>query len=100
MRVAILEADTPTPGVVKEIGSYGVIFTNLLRNGGLQPEHTIETYDVVSKMEYPAFDGLDAILITGSKFTVYHNDEWILKLVDFTREAISRNIKIIGKNKV
>lgn len=96
MRVAILETDTPVDSVVEKLGSYGDIFTRLLRDSGLTDEHTIETYDVVSKMEYPDPEGLDAILLTGSKFTVYHNDEWIVKLVDFTKDAVARGIKVIG----
>ena len=50
-RVAIIEADTPIPAVVSELGTYGTIFTNLLVAAGLSQETT--QYSVHHVVEHP-----------------------------------------------
>lgn len=74
-RVAILECDTPLDKVLDKYGSYGDIFTALLKQAseevssdvGEKVQVECTNYDVVTKQEYPEdLDKVDAILMTGS----------------------------------
>jgi hypothetical protein len=79
-RVAILECDTPLDKVLNKYGSYGDIFTALLKQAseevtsevGEKVQVECTNYDVVTKQEYPEdLDKVDAILMTGSsKFSL------------------------------
>jgi hypothetical protein len=75
LRIAILECDTPLDKVLDKYGSYGDIFTALLKQagkevtseGGESVQVECTNYDVVDKQEYPEdLDKVDAILMTGS----------------------------------
>jgi len=71
LRIAILEADTPIGQTKERYGGYGGVFKALLEAGakriGLPLNRLVlSNYDVVHKLEYPALDDIDAILITGS----------------------------------
>lgn len=74
-RVAILECDTPLDKVLNKYGSYGDIFTAILKQAseevsseaGEKVQVECTNYDVVTKQEYPEdLDKVDAILMTGS----------------------------------
>lgn len=80
LRVAILECDTPVPPVLEKVGTYGDIFTALLKNAAAAVQEDAKkegkseqiavqtsTYDVVRDPDtYPKLDDIDAVLITGS----------------------------------
>lgn len=86
LRIAILECDTPVPPILKSRGTYGDIFTALLKAGAkrladkgdpgvegedrIDPQRDIETvyFDVVNDVErYPDLgERWDGVLITGS----------------------------------
>ena len=71
LRIAILECDTPLDGTRAKYGSYGGVFSALLHAGAAQlsppPELDLSYYDVVTAMEYPKLEGLDAVLLSGSR---------------------------------
>lgn len=116
LRIAILECDTPVPPVVAQYGTYGQIFTKLFSQAadtlsttpsplGQLPHPTnfsradlhLTTYDVVTKQEYPDLSDIDAILMSGSKHTAYHNDPWILKLVEFVEGVFEGGrVRVVG----
>ncbi|KAL6709999.1 hypothetical protein ACN47E_009790 [Coniothyrium glycines] len=103
LRIAILECDTPPPGVVEKYGRYDRIFTVLLEAAaeglGLDAKRDLQlsAFDVVTAQEYPNLDDIDAVLISGSKHNSFDNDPWILKLVSFTEKLLKQNrIRIIG----
>lgn len=74
LRIAILECDTPLDKVRNKYGTYGDIFTELLKHGseeltseGEEVKVECSSYDVVDKQEYPEdLEKVDAILMTGS----------------------------------
>ncbi|KAI4745570.1 class I glutamine amidotransferase-like protein [Aureobasidium sp. EXF-12298] len=105
--VAILECDTPLDKVLNKYGSYGDIFTALLKQAseevsseaGEKVQVECTNYDVVTKQEYPEdLDKVDAILMTGSKHNSFDNDPWILKLVEFTKKILDTQsrIRVLG----
>lgn len=106
LRLAILEADTPQPQANSQYGGYRGVFTSLLDKAyssldtpkQLTSELKITGHDVVNDLNsYPALDDIDAVLISGSKHNAFDDEEWILKLTEFTRQALATNrIKVIG----
>lgn len=98
-RIAILECDTPLPQVEQRRGSYGDIFTALLRTAGLSTgaSHAITSYNIVDDPNiYPSLSDVDAILLTGSKYNAFDSDEWILRLIEYVKMAISHKKRILG----
>ncbi|RDL30720.1 uncharacterized protein BP5553_10065 [Venustampulla echinocandica] len=101
LRIAILECDHPPANARVKFGHYGGVFTSLLNSAAATltppPALQISRYDVVTAQEYPPLDAIDAILITGSRFTAFESDPWILKLVDFVKSILAQDrIRIIG----
>ncbi|KAM0272631.1 hypothetical protein ACHAQH_008601 [Verticillium albo-atrum] len=106
LRLAILETDTPQPEAQAVYKGYGGVFTALLRTAALTLPSpapldsllTITTHDVVNDpSSYPDPSAIDAILITGSKHTAYHDDPWILALVDYTARCLATGrVRAIG----
>lgn len=106
IRLAIIEADTPQPQTNEKYGGYRGLYTEMLRKAteAFDPPQPLEDvlkitghHVVEDKDPYPNLDNIDAILISGSKHTAYHDDAWILNLVDFTKKALAtKRIKVIG----
>ena len=78
LRIAVLEADTPLTRTRTTYGSYGGVFSALLARGaealgwGEDPAAVLQIsrWDVVVKGEYPALEGVDGVLVTGSSMFV------------------------------
>ncbi|ROW16848.1 hypothetical protein VPNG_01529 [Cytospora leucostoma] len=103
LRLAILEADTPVPNANAKYHGYRGVFTDLFRRAvapdALESHLAITAYDVVNHPNaYPDLDSIDAVLISGSKHSAYLDDDWIVKLVEFTRKALATGgrVKVIG----
>ncbi|KAK7438067.1 hypothetical protein VKT23_018234 [Stygiomarasmius scandens] len=101
--IALLVCDTPMPNVIAEHGDYQKIFSVLLKDSLPGPEHdfTLDSYDVVHKMEYPdedKLDNYDCIMLTGSAASAYEDKEWIHKLVAFVKRIAETKpeIKLVG----
>lgn len=91
VRIAVLECDTPIPRVRAKYGVYSDIFRNLLQTAANNlhpaPKLSFTAYDVVNGTEYPELEIVDAILLSGSKYNSYDDDEWILALIDFVKKS-------------
>ncbi|KAI1101825.1 class I glutamine amidotransferase-like protein [Jackrogersella minutella] len=106
VRLAILEADTPVPGIRAKFGTYGGVFRYLFERAcaslnppqPLSSQLAISHHDVVNDLSsYPDTNTIDAVLITGSKHSAYENDEWIVRLVEYTRQCIEGGrVRVIG----
>lgn len=107
-RIAIIEPDLPTPLALERYGTYGAIFSRLLEIGGLElgkadsPVEISTYYVVENPTNFPSLaadspDRPDAVLITGSRFNAYDNDDWIVALVEFARRClVDEKIKVLG----
>ncbi|KAJ1333179.1 glucosinolate gamma-glutamyl hydrolase [Microdochium nivale] len=103
IRLAILETDTPVPGIQAKYKTYGGVFRHLfsralslpadpdssssLDDPALSPLR-ITHHDVVNgdfAAAYPDPRDIDAVLITGSKHNSFDPDPWIEHLVRYTR---------------
>ncbi|MFT4996854.1 MAG: GMP synthase-like glutamine amidotransferase [Chitinophagales bacterium] len=92
--IGILNADEVRPELEATYGDYPAMFTELLKSA--DSDINIVTYNVM-KGEYPAsIDEVDGYLLTGSKFSVYQNEEWIKKLGEFIFGLNARRKKLVA----
>ncbi|KAK1836817.1 class I glutamine amidotransferase-like protein [Podospora conica] len=108
LRLAILEADTPLPGIDARYHGYHGVFTHLFTRAvaptPLSSALTLSRHHIVddspppgTPTSYPPLSSIDTILITGSKHSAFEDTPWILALVDFVRAALTTpHIRIIG----
>lgn len=106
VRLAILAADTPNPAVEAKYGDYGGVFTHLFKRAcaALDPPQTVESqldlsvHDIVNDLSaYPDPETLDGVLITGSKHNSFEDDEWIQRLVQYTRRLLEGGrVRVVG----
>ncbi|KAK5625386.1 hypothetical protein RRF57_001102 [Xylaria bambusicola] len=106
IRLAILEADTPVPGIKAKYQSYGGVFTYLFKRACASLPHpipldsclTLSAHDIVNDpTAYPDPETIDAILITGAKYNAFDSDEWIARLVQYTKRCLEGGrIRVIG----
>lgn len=94
MTIGILKTDNVHPQLVSEFGEYPAMFAQLLNS--VDDKLTFVTYDVM-QMEYPQdLNDVDAYLITGSKYSVYEDLNWIHRLGAFVQELHQVKKKLIG----
>jgi GMP synthase-like glutamine amidotransferase len=94
MKIGILRTDDVRPELVDEFGEYPDMFTRILHD--VDPSIETVEYDVF-RLEYPDdIDEVDAYLMTGSKASVYDDEDWIHGLGDFVQQLHQRRKKLIG----
>ncbi|NRA19574.1 MAG: gamma-glutamyl-gamma-aminobutyrate hydrolase family protein [Oceanospirillaceae bacterium] len=94
MKIGILKTDDVRPQLVGEFGEYPEMFASLLQ----AVDSTLEfiTYEV-QHGEFPgSLDEVDGYLITGSKTSVYEDQQWIRDTEDFLRRAHLAKKKMLG----
>lgn len=103
LRLAILECDTLPPATRAHYGSYTGIYTALLHAGAssLSIPHSnlqITGWDVVEAGEYPGLENIDAVLISGAKYSAFASTPWIVRLVEFVKTILEgeRGVRIVG----
>lgn len=89
----MIEFETPPNDVFNNHGSYGDIAIKLLRrtlasSAELSPLLKVTKVSALEEDSFwPAVDEIDAVLVTGSKYTVADNDFWVPSLIGFIRQA-------------
>ncbi|KAI0873568.1 putative class I glutamine amidotransferase [Hypoxylon argillaceum] len=106
IRLAILEADTPIPAIQAKYHSYGGVFTHMFERAcasyshpvSLESQLALSSHDIVNDLDaYPDPETIDAILITGAKYNAFDSDEWIIRLVQFTKRCLEGGrVRVIG----
>lgn len=126
LRIAILECDTPLEKTKAKFGGYGGVFKQMLdlsadalQHPGLSSKQGMEIsyFHVEQHPEvYPSLDDIDAILLTGSRtycsrsgsigsiglmdtsgYDAFAPSPWIVRLVDFVKQALEQDrVRIIG----
>ncbi|KAK0744045.1 class I glutamine amidotransferase-like protein [Schizothecium vesticola] len=106
LRLAILEADTPLPGIDARYHGYYGVFTHLfiraVAPAPLSSALILSRHDVVNAdppaSSHPSLSDVDALLITGSKHSAFEDTPWILALVDLVRRALAHTprLRVIG----
>ncbi|XXH03850.1 hypothetical protein Hte_010256 [Hypoxylon texense] len=106
IRLAILECDYAPPGIEAKHHSYCGVLTYMLERAcaSLDPPQPLESllaisaYDVIAHPDrYPDLESIDAIMISGSRYSVLDSDEWITRLVQYTKRVLEDGrIRVVG----
>ncbi|MDK1023993.1 MAG: GMP synthase [Gammaproteobacteria bacterium] len=96
MIIGILEADPALEPLRDEFGSYVKMFKDLLNEGAEGRKLDFRVYNVLHG-QYPAdLHECDGYLITGSRASVYDDEEWIRTLRHFVVKLHDAKKKLIG----
>ncbi len=94
MKIGVLRAGPVADELVSEFGEYDRVFADYL--GPLDPDFTFQGW-VVYEGDLPAApDEADAWIISGSKFGVYEDHDWIEPLKALIRAIAAARIPLIG----
>lgn len=96
LRIGILVCDTPNERIVREKGDYPLLLKKLLAPPSPRPL-TFTSFDCLHK-PYPRPDpkDFDGFLITGSKYGVYEDEEWIRALEKLIRQLDKERVPMVG----
>jgi len=92
VKIGILQAGLCPEELVEEYGEYDAFFARFLDGFGFE----FEGFRVVEGMFPPSVNSADGWLITGSKYGVYEDHDWIAQLEEFIRHAYNQRVPIIG----
>ena len=85
MKIGILITGHLPEQLADDFGNYGDMFESLLQDEGF----TFAKYTVLEN-HFPNLDDCDGYIITGSKYGVYENLEWIPKLEKLLEIALKQ----------
>ena len=91
MKITILSCGPGLPEIVSKYGHSSEWIPDSISN----PEITYQVIKVYKESSFSIADS-DAIIITGSKYSVYDDENWISELKDLTKSIINKNIPILG----
>ena len=94
MKIGILETGLIREELADRNDPYPVMFERLLGLAGRELEYA--AYSVVRGQMPESIDDCDGWLITGSRYGVYEQLDWMLELQDFIRELAAAERPLIG----
>lgn len=94
MKIGILECDKVRESLVGKYGSYPDMFAALLRRA--DASISLEVYDVTANQLPGTIHDCDGYLITGSKYSVYEDLQWIEQLSEFVVQLNIARKKLVG----
>lgn len=94
MHLGILQSDSVRPELRNTFGDYPDMFERRFR--ALAPDLTFSKWNLPAGELPESVDAADAWLITGSKWSVYDDDEWIARAHEFVRELDAARRPILG----
>lgn len=94
MKVGLLECDHVREELQHIAGDYRQMFPALFLQ--VAPDWEFEFYDVCNGKFPSSVDACDAYICTGSKNSVYDEEEWVNDLKDFVREIHSSDKVFVG----
>ena len=83
MKIGILKCDTVRDEFLPRFGDYHDMFERLLES--VDDDLDLEVFDVQNGHYPERTDSCDAWLVSGSRFGVYDDADWIAPLVDYLR---------------
>ncbi|MDH5377142.1 MAG: gamma-glutamyl-gamma-aminobutyrate hydrolase family protein [Gammaproteobacteria bacterium] len=94
MRIGILQCDSIMDEYRSQFENYPEMFRTLL--GTQDPTIEFETFDVEHGHYPPTVDRCDGYVITGSKASVYENEDWIRRFGDYLRVLHESRTPVVG----
>ena len=98
MNIGILQADSVLPQFRPTHGDYPDMIADVLGTAAaaLDVSVSFETWDVEHGGYPPQMDACDGYVITGSRKSVYDDEPWIRRLLDYVRELHLARKKLVG----
>lgn len=96
MHVGILQCDSVDTTLQPEFDDYPDMLRRLLTTGAVPPHPTFRVYDLTAGQFPETTDECDAWLFTGSKWSTYDPDDWIIRAQQFARELHAKRCPTIG----
>jgi GMP synthase-like glutamine amidotransferase len=94
VKIALLQCDYVVKELQPEHGDIPDLFKNLFDR--VAPEVILDVFNVTIG-EYPdPVDQYDGFISSGSRYSVYDNDLWILRFKEFVRELYDHGRKFVG----
>jgi len=94
MKVGILATGITPDELINQFGSYSEMFMQLFNNNGYEFEYDV--YDVRDDVFPSSVNDCEAWIITGSKFNVYQNLEWMQKLKTLILDIHASKKPLVG----
>jgi len=98
MKVAILQCDNVLEKFQPQFGNYPAMVQGMFDGifDGIGPAPEFSVFDCRAQ-QYPAdINAYDFYITTGSKASVYDDEPWIHRLIEFIRELDANQSKLIG----
>ncbi len=92
MKIGILQTGGMPIKMQEKHGDYDDLYKRLLKGCGFE----FSTYRVFEGILPASVEDADGWLITGSKYSVYDDHDWIAPLEQFLRKAYAKSVPIIG----
>ena len=92
MKIGILQTGRSPDELRAKHGDYDEMFVRLLSGQGFE----FKTFPVLDGVLPTQINEADGWLITGSKFGVYEDHDWIAPLEEFLRRAFAAEAPIVG----
>lgn len=92
MKIGILQTGHAPDALIESAGNYDQMFRSLLGGNGFE----FETFAVLEGVFPSGAEDADGWLITGSKFGVYEDHDWIPPLEDLVRAIHAKSLPLIG----
>jgi len=92
MKIGILQTGHAPENMDPTLGDYNELFTRFLAREGVE----FVNFPVVDGIFPENIDAAQAWLITGSRFGVYENLPWMVRLAAFIRELYANNYPLVG----
>lgn len=102
LRLAVVEFEAPPDDMFDKHGSYGDIVIKLLRRtlASSATDAPLLKATKVCALEddcsWPSTDEIDAVLVTGSKYTVADDNVWVPSLIEFIQQAYAAKKPLAG----
>lgn len=96
MLIGILQCDSVNTNLQPEFGDYPGMHSRLLMSAGGGDNLQFRTYDLTAGQFPESVEACDAWLFTGSKWSVYDADDWIIRAHDFVRELHAEQCPTLG----
>ena len=94
MRIAVLEADTQSPGLEPQYGGMAAMMAAWL--GPAVPGLQVAAVPVTGAAVLPDPAGFDGFLVTGSRWSAYDPDPWIARLAAYLRDLRGQGRPVLG----
>lgn len=94
MKIGLLECDHVNDALRHVAGDYRDMFTSLF--GRYAPEIELEFFDTRNGVLPDSVSDCEGYITTGSRFSAYDEESWIIELKKFVRELYDRERPFVG----